>query len=59
MTSETLFQNSFILRRPGVAIFSDIIKIVIIFIKTILTDSENVKRNKDYIPKYHLYCKIC
>ena len=47
MSSETLFQNSFILRRPGVAFFSDIIKIVIIFLKTILTDSENVKRNKN------------
>ena len=33
MTSWPLFQNTFILRRPRVAIFVDIIKIVIIFIK--------------------------
>ena len=59
MTSETLFQNNFILRKPRIAIFADIVKIVIIFIKTILRDSENVKRNKNYIPKCHLYCKIC
>ena len=29
----TLFQNTFILRRPRVASFADIIKIVIMFIK--------------------------
>ena len=31
-----LFQKTFILRRPRVAIFADIIKIVTMFIKTIL-----------------------
>ena len=33
MTSKPLFQNTFILRRPGVVIFADIIKIVTMFMK--------------------------
>ena len=33
MTSKLLLQNVFILRRPRVAVFADIIKIVTIFIK--------------------------
>ena len=37
---QTLFQNTFILRRPTVAIFADIIKIVIVFITTIFKDSK-------------------
>ena len=36
MTSEPLLQNTFILRRPGVAIFAGIIKIGTMIIKTIL-----------------------
>ena len=36
----TFFQNILILRRPGVAIFADIIKIVTTFIKTIFKDSK-------------------
>ena len=40
----TIFQNTLILRRPGVVIFADIIKIVIMFIKTITEDSRKVKR---------------
>ena len=32
----TFFQNTLILRRPVVAIFADIIKFVIMFIKTII-----------------------
>ena len=36
MTSESLLQNTFILRRPGVAIFAGIIKIATMIIKTIL-----------------------
>ena len=35
MASEPLFQNTFILKRPRVAIFADIIKIVTILNKTI------------------------
>ena len=33
MTSQPLFQNTFILRRPGVSIFAAIVKIVIIFVR--------------------------
>ena len=34
------FQKAFILKRPGVAIFADIIKIVTMFIKTTLKNQE-------------------
>ena len=37
--------NIFILRRPRVAIFAEIIKIVTIFIKTVFKDSKTVKKN--------------
>ena len=43
------------LRRPRVAVFADIIKIVTMFIKTISKDSKNVKRIKNYVPKCNLY----
>ena len=49
MTSETLFQSSFNLRRPSVAIFADIIKIVTIFIKTIFKDTRKNKIIIDYV----------
>ena len=52
---EAIFQNTFILRRPGVANFDDIIKIVPIFIKTIFKDSRNVKRIGNYGSKCNLY----
>ena len=35
MTSQPLFQNTFILRWPRVAVFADFIKIITMFIKTI------------------------
>ena len=38
-----------------VAIFPDIIKIVTIFIKTIIQDSRNVKRIMNYVSKSNLY----
>ena len=38
------FQNIFILRRAGVAIFADIIKIVTMFNKPALKDSRNVSK---------------
>ena len=38
------FQNTFILRKPRVAILADIVKIVTTFIKTIFRDSKKVKR---------------
>ena len=38
------FQNTFILRRFGVANFADIIKIVTMFVKTIFKDPRKVKK---------------
>ena len=49
------FQNIFLLRRPGVAIFADIIKIVTMFIKTTLKDSIKVRRIRNYVSKWNLY----
>ena len=52
---QPLFQSNFILTRPSLAIFADIIKIVTIFIKTIFEDSKNFKeleimyQNETYI----------
>ena len=46
--TKRLFQNDLILRRSGVVIFADIIKIVIMFIKTITKDSRKTKRIRNY-----------
>ena len=51
----TFFQNTLTLRRLGVAIFADIIKIVTMFIKTIIQDSRKVKRIINYVSKSNLY----
>ena len=48
----TFFQNTLILRRPGVTIFADIIKIVTIFIQIII---RKVKRIRNYVSKSNLY----
>ena len=53
MTPKSLFQNTFILRNPRVAIFADITKIVTIFITK---NQKSVKRNRNYVPKCNLYC---
>ena len=50
----TFFPNTLILRRPGVAIFADIIKIVTMFIKTIIQDSRKVKIIINYVSKFNL-----
>ena len=42
MTSLLLFQNTFVLRRPRVGIFADIIKIVTMFVKTVFKNSKKV-----------------
>ena len=55
MTSSTFFENTFVLRRPGVVIFADIIKIVTILIKKIFKDSRKVKRIRNYVSKCYLY----
>ena len=44
MTSQPLFQNTVTLRRPRVAIFADIIKIITRFIKEVIKDSRKVNR---------------
>ena len=51
----TFFQNIFVSRRPGVAIFDDIIKIVTIFIKKTLKDSKKGSRIRNYVFKWNLY----
>ena len=43
MMSQTLFQNTFILRRPGVAIFADVIKIITMFSKKIFKTQKKLK----------------
>ena len=48
-------QNSVILRRSGVAIFADIIKIITRFIEKKFRDSRKVKTIRNYVPKYNLY----
>ena len=50
-----LFQNTFVLRRPGVAIFADIIKVVTKFLKTIFKYSRKVKISRNYVSKGNLY----
>ena len=51
MTSSVFFQKIFILRRTGVAIFADTIKILTMFIKTILKDSSKLRRVRKYVSK--------
>ena len=51
MTSQPFYQNTFILRRPRVAILADILKIVTMFIKAILQDSKKFKRKRIYVTK--------
>ena len=55
MTLLLLFQIIFILGRPRVAIFANIIKIVIMFIKKIFIDLKKVKGTTNDISKYNLY----
>ena len=43
------FISKYPLRRLGVVVFADIIKIVTIFIKTITKDSRKVKRIRNYL----------
>ena len=45
----------FILSRPGIASFADIIKIVTFFIKKISKDSRKVKRIRNFVSKCNLY----
>ena len=51
----TFISKNVVLRRPGVAIFADIIKIVTMFIKTIFKNSRKVKRIRNYVSNCNLY----
>ena len=61
MTSQSLFQNAFILRKAGVTNFNDIIKIAIMLIKTTFKGSIKHKRirkkilNRSFI-RYNKNC---
>ena len=55
MMPQPLFQNNFILKKPRVANFADIIKITTPSIKTILKDSKEVKMIKNYVLKCNLF----
>ena len=55
MTLQPLFQNNFILRRSGVAIFTDIINVLTFLIETIFKDSRKVKRIRNFVSK----CNLC
>ena len=55
MTSQPLFQNIFILRRPSIAIFVDIIKTLTVFIKEFFQHSGKVQRIGSYVSKCSLY----
>ena len=50
----TFFQNTFILRRPGLAKFADIIKVATMLIKTTYQNSNKVKRIRNYVLKRNL-----
>ena len=55
MTSQPLFQNVFILRRPRVANFDDIIKIATMFVKKTFKDSKKVRGIRNYVLNKNLY----
>ena len=42
----------YVLRRPGVAKFAEIIKILTMFIKKVFKDFKNAKRFRNFVPKF-------
>ena len=52
---EILLQNTFILRRPRVANFPDIIKTTVMFIKTTIKESKQIKNKKICIKMQSIY----
>ena len=48
---KSLFRNSFILRRPSIAIFADIIKIVTMFTRQSLKTQKKIEMIKNYVSK--------
>ena len=64
MTSWPLFENTFILWKPRLAIFADIIKVLSMFIKKIFKDSEKLTELEIMYKKAIYICiswytKIC
>ena len=55
MTSQPLYENVFVLRRPTVVNFADIIKIPAIIIKKTFKDSKKVREIRNYVFKCNLY----
>ena len=53
--TDALSQNTIILRRPGAAIFANIIKIITRFIKQIFKDPRKAKRIRNCVLKCNLY----
>ena len=51
----TFFQKIFLLRRPAVAIFADIIKTKTMFKKAVLKDSRKARIIRNYVSKWNLY----
>ena len=51
----SFFSKNLYFKKAGVAIFAGIIKIVNIFIKTILKDSRKVIKIRNYVSKWDLY----
>ena len=47
----TFFSTNLYLKKPGLAIFAHFIKILTMFIKTILEVSRNFRRNRNYVSK--------
>ena len=56
LTSYPLLQNIFVLERPRVVIFANIIKALIMFIKTIFLDSKKLKELE--IMSQNAVCKM-
>ena len=49
------FQKTFILRKPGLAIFADIMKVLTTFIKRILKESRKFRIIRNYVSEWNLY----
>ena len=55
ITWQSFFQNIFLLRKPRVANFDDIIKVLTMFINTTFKGSKKVKRIRNYTLNHNLY----
>ena len=50
-----MFQNTFTLSKPRLAVFANIMKVVTMFRKTICKDSLNINITRNYVPKCNQY----